>query len=92
MLPTATPLLIEALKKTGRDRKKQKEWKYDGNLSFDQVLKVAEQMREANKSLAKEFSGTVKEVLGTCVSLGCTVEKQSPKAIQAEIDEGARKC
>jgi ribosomal protein L11 len=75
MLPTATPLLIEALKKTGRDRKKQKEWKYDGNISFDQVLKVAEQMREAKKSLAKEFSGTVKEVLGTCVSLGCTVEK-----------------
>jgi len=92
MLPTATPLLIEALKKTGRDRKKQKEWKYDGNLSFDQVLKVAEQMREAKKSLAKEFSGTVKEVLGTCVSLGCTVEKQSPKDIQQQIDAGERKC
>jgi large subunit ribosomal protein L12e len=49
-------------------------------------------MREANKSLAKEFAGTVKEVLGTCISLGCTVEKHSPKDIQQEIEAGERKC
>ena len=92
MLPTATPLLIEALKKTGRDRKKQKEWKYDGNITFDQVLTVAKTMRDNKKSLAKELDGTVKEILGTCVSLGCTVEKQSPKDIQQQIDAGERKC
>ena len=92
VLPTAAPMLIEAMKKTGRDRKKVKNVKYDGNLTFDQVLKIAETMREANKSLAKEFAGTVKEVLGTCVSLGCMVEKKSPKVIQQEIADGERKC
>ena len=49
-------------------------------------------MREANRSMAIELSGTVKEVLGTCVSLGCTVEKKSPKDVTAEINKGERKC
>ena len=80
------------MKRTGRDRKKVKNVKYDGNLTFDQVLGIATVMRDAGKSLAKEYSGTVKEVLGTCVSLGCTVEKKSPKDIQGEIDAGERKC
>lgn len=42
-------------------------------------------MRE--RSLAKTFAGTVKEILGTCLSVGCTVEKQSPREIQRKIDE-----
>jgi large subunit ribosomal protein L12e len=36
--------------------------------------------------MAKTFSGTVKQVLGTCLSLGCTVDKQSPKQIIAKIN------
>jgi large subunit ribosomal protein L12e len=35
VLPTCAPQLIEAMKKTGRDRKKVKNVKYDGNLTFD---------------------------------------------------------
>ena len=45
------------------------------------------------KSYSATFKGTVKEVLGTCVSIGCTVadnegNKCSPKDIQAKIDSG----
>jgi large subunit ribosomal protein L12e len=40
------------------------------------------------RSFAREFKGTVKEILGTCVSIGCTVDGKSPKEIQAAIDEG----
>ncbi len=36
--------------------------------------------------MAKRFAGTVKQVLGTCQSLGCTVDKQSPKALIAKIN------
>ena len=38
--------------------------------------------------MAKEFVGTVKEMLGTCVSVGCTVDGQSPRDIQSKIDAG----
>jgi large subunit ribosomal protein L11 len=30
----------------------------------------------------------VKEVLGTCVSMGVTVEGKDPKDVQKEVDEG----
>lgn len=40
------------------------------------------------KSLAKELSGTVKEILGTAQSVGCTVEGQDPHEIIEGIDSG----
>ena len=79
VLPTASSLLIEALKEGGRDRKKVKNISHNGNIKFDDILKIAKTMREANKSMAIEMDGTCKEILGTCVSLGCTVDGKSPK-------------
>ena len=40
------------------------------------------------KSMAKELKGTVKEILGTAFSVGCTVAGKSPKDVQAAIDAG----
>lgn len=40
------------------------------------------------KSLAKDLSGTVKEVLGTAFSVGCQVDGRSPKEISDEIEKG----
>ena len=91
-LPSATPKIIKALKKVGRDRKKQKEWKYNADMKFDDVLAIAKEMREAERSLAIKLEGTVREILGTCVSLGCTVDKKSPKAVSEEVKKGERKC
>ena len=79
VLPTASSLLIEALKEGGRDRKKVKNVSHNGNIKFDDILKIAKTMREANKSMAIEMDGTCKEILGTAVSLGCTVDGKSPK-------------
>lgn len=92
VLPAAAPLLIEALKKTGRDRKKTKNVTYNGDLKFDQIVTIAKTMRDANKSMSVTLASSVKEILGTCVSIGCTVDKKSPKDVQAEIDSGERKC
>ena len=41
-----------------------------------------------NKSFAKHMSGTVREILGTCFSVGCTVEGQSPQDISAKVASG----
>merc|ERR1712156_1170057 len=83
-------LVIKALKEPVRDKKKEKGIKHDGNIPFDDILEIARTMRE--RSMAKEFSGTVKEISGTCVSVGCTVDGQCPKQVTAQITSGARTC
>jgi large subunit ribosomal protein L12e len=72
-----------------RDRKKVKNVNHKGNLTFEQIKKVAKVIEE--KSMAKNFAGTVKQVLGTALSLGATVDKQSPKQIIAKINNGELK-
>ena len=49
-------------------------------------------MREAKKSMAVGFEGTVKEILGTCVSLQCTIDGKSPKEVTALVNDGEIKC
>ena len=38
--------------------------------------------------MAHHLSGTVKEILGTCQSIGCTVDKQHPHDKIVEINNG----
>ncbi len=57
-----------------------------GNLTVDQAIKVAK-MKEGNL-LGKELKQKTKEIIGTCVSLGVTVEGKKPQEIQKAIDEG----
>ena len=92
VLPTASALVIEALKEGGRNRKTQKNVQHNGNVKFDDIIKIAKTMREANKSMAVEIDGSVKEILGTCVSLGCTIDGKSPKEMTSLINEGEIKC
>lgn len=57
-----------------------------GNLTFDQVLKIAKIKMPA--LLAKDLKAAVKEIVGTCLSMGVTVDQKSPKTVLREIDEG----
>jgi large subunit ribosomal protein L12e len=66
VIPSAAALVIKALKEPVRDRKKEKNIKHNGNLSLDDIYEIARVM--ADRSCAAAFSGTVKEMLGTCVS------------------------
>mmetsp|Transcript_47598 Transcript_47598/g.137494 ORF Transcript_47598/g.137494 Transcript_47598/m.137494 type:complete len:166 (-) Transcript_47598:62-559(-) len=88
--PNATSLVIKELKEPLRDRKKTKNIKHSGNLTKAQLFSVARQMR--SKSLAKAFSGTVKEVLGSCNAVGCTVEGMKPTELQEAIDNEEFEC
>ncbi|KHN48295.1 60S ribosomal protein L12-1 [Glycine soja] len=69
-----------------RDRKKTKNIKHNGNISLDDVVEIARVM--SPRSMAKDLSGTIKEILGTCVSVGCTVDGKDPKDLQQEISDG----
>ncbi len=86
VMPTASPLVIKALKEGPRDRKKTKNVKHNGNLKMDDIIEIAKKIK--HKSYAKEFKGTVKEVVGTCVSVGCTIDNKKPKEIIPLIDQG----
>ena len=61
--------------------------KHSGNITFDAVINIARILRF--KSMAKKLKGTVKEVLGTAFSIGCTVNGKSPVDLQKEIDDGS---
>merc|ERR1712063_93576 len=86
VVPSAAALIIKGLNEPERDRKKEKNIKHEGNITLEQLYEVARTMRP--RSMAKTFSGTVKEMLGTAVSVGCTVEDEDPKSLQAQIDDG----
>ena len=87
VVPSASSLVIRALKEPPRDRKKEKNIKHSKSIPLDEIINIARTMRF--KSLAKDLKGTVKEVLGTAFSVGCQVDGRSPKEVSDDIESGA---
>ncbi len=82
--PTASALIVSELK-VGKGSGSPKTQKV-GNLSMEQLVKIAKMKRV--QLLAPDIKRAVKEILGTCVSMGVTVEGKEPREVQTEIDEG----
>jgi len=82
--PTTSALIVKELgiEKGSGDPGKQKV----GNLTIQQVIKIAKMKR--SELLAKNLKKAAKEILGSCVSMGVTVEGKDPREVQREIDEG----
>ncbi|KPV61853.1 MAG: 50S ribosomal protein L11 [Candidatus Bathyarchaeota archaeon BA1] len=83
-IPTASALIVSELgvEKGSGTPKTQK----IGNLSIAQIVKIAKIKRA--ELLARDLKSAVKEVLGSCISMGVTVEEKDPREAQKEIDEG----
>ncbi|MDH5459661.1 MAG: 50S ribosomal protein L11 [Candidatus Bathyarchaeota archaeon] len=82
--PTTSALIVSELKiKKGSGTPSTEKV---GNLTMEQVMRIAKLKRP--ELLAKNLKAAAKEVLGSCVSLGVTVEGRDPREIQQEIDEG----
>ena len=86
VVPTASSLIIKALKEPPRDRKKEKNIKHSKSVPLDDIIEIARTMRF--KSFSKSLQGTVKEILGTAFSVGCQVDGRSPKDISDDIESG----
>ena len=86
ILPSSSALIIKELGDYERDRKKVKNVSHKGNLTLYQVVKIAKAVED--KSLSKTFTGTVLQVIGACFSIGCTVNKLSPKEVQKKLKSG----
>jgi len=57
-----------------------------GNLTVDQAIKVAKM--KYDNLLGKGLKQKTKEIIGTCTSLGVTVEGKKPQETQKAIDAG----
>jgi large subunit ribosomal protein L11 len=57
-----------------------------GDLTMEQIVRIAKVKRP--QLLASTLKGATKEMLGTCISMGVTVEGKDPREVQEEIDEG----
>ncbi|KAF3825947.1 hypothetical protein GH733_006774 [Mirounga leonina] len=71
-------------KELPRDRQKQENMKHSGNITFDEIVSNARQMW--HQSLARELSGTIKEILGTARSVGCSVDGRHPHDIIDDVN------
>jgi large subunit ribosomal protein L11 len=57
-----------------------------GNISMDSAIKIAKM--KIDTSYAKDMNGAVKEVIGSCVSLGMKVENKPAKEVYFDISAG----
>jgi large subunit ribosomal protein L11 len=57
-----------------------------GNLPIEAAVRIARMKLDG--MLSYELKTAVKEVVGTCVSMGITVDGKKPKDVLAEIKEG----
>jgi large subunit ribosomal protein L11 len=83
-IPTTSALIVSELgvdKGSGTPKTEK-----IGNLSMEQVVKIAK-IKHA-ELLARNLKAAVKEILGSCVSMGVTVEGEDPREVQKEVDEG----
>merc|ERR1712127_1041103 len=86
VVPSATAMVIKALKEPPRDRKKVKNISHDGNITWDDILSAARVMKD--RSMAKDLSGVCRELLGTAHSIGCTVDNEHPHDLIEKIRAG----
>ncbi|OYT51554.1 50S ribosomal protein L11 [Candidatus Bathyarchaeota archaeon ex4484_135] len=83
-IPTTSALIIKELgaeKGSGATGHE-----FIGSLTMEQVVRIAKIKRP--QLLAKTLKAAVKEILGTCVSMGVLVEGKHPKEVIKEVDEG----
>lgn len=82
--PTASALLVAELKvEKGSGTPNSAKI---GDLSVEQIVRIAKIKRP--ELLAKTLKGAAKEMMGTCISMGVTIEGKDPREVQKEIDTG----
>ncbi len=82
--PTTAALIV---KEAGIEKGSgQPNREFVGNLSIEQVIKIAKLKMPDMR--VKSLKAAVKQVLGTCLSMGITVEGKLAKEVTREVDEG----
>ena len=83
-VPTSSALLVSELKiEKGSGTPNSAKV---GDVNIEQIVRIAKIKRP--ELLSKTLKGAAKEIMGTCVSMGVTVEGKDPREAQKEVDEG----
>ena len=56
-----------------------------GDISMDKIVKIS---KAKNNSLGSDIHSVVKEVLGSCLSMGVTIDGKNARDVIKEVDEG----
>ena len=82
--PPATSLILKEL---GLEKGSGKASTHKvGSLTVEQAIKVAKM--KYDNLLGNDLKQKTKEIIGTCITIGITVEGKSPKETQKDIDDG----
>ena len=84
--PTTSALILKELGASSGAKTKDETV---GNLSIDQIKKIAESKEQ--KIYGKTLADKVKQILGTCVSMGVKCENEPPREIIRRINAGELK-
>jgi len=55
-----------------------------GDLSVEQIVRIAKIKKP--EMLARTLKSAAKEIMGTCVSVGATIDGKDPREVQKEVD------
>lgn len=82
--PTASALLVAELKvEKGSGTPNSVKI---GDLTVEQIVRIAKIKRP--EMLSSTLKAATKEIMGTCVSMGATIEGKDPRDAQKEVDNG----
>jgi large subunit ribosomal protein L11 len=81
--PPAASLILNEV---GAEKGSSSTSKKVGNISIDQAIKIAKM--KFDNLLGKDLKQKTKEIIGTCASIGVTVDGKKPKEVQKLIDAG----
>ncbi len=82
--PTTSALIAKEAKIPKGSSKPNTE--FVGNLTLDQVISIAK--AKMQDSYAKTLKAAVKEVAGSCVSMGVKIEGMDPRQFTKEVESG----
>jgi large subunit ribosomal protein L11 len=81
--PTAELIKDEAGFDTGSGEPQEE---FVANLTVDQIIQIAEQKQ--SDLLSYDLQNAAKEVVGTCTSLGVTIEDEDPREFKQRLEDG----
>ena len=83
-VPTTSALIV---KETGVEKgSREPKTKLVGNLDFQQLLNIANS--KMDQSYGKTLKAVVREIVGSCISMGIKIEEKDPREFQKELGEG----
>lgn len=82
-----SPATSELIKKAaGIEKGRKTKEETPGDISLEKIVEIAK--KKEGSSLGKDLKDRVKEVIGSCTSLGVTVNGMNTKELLKEINEG----